>query len=149
MIPASNCPSNRPKPRPREHTTKPRPATKTTSITLNILLGPKRSEIYHESEFCLDGTSGSCYRSKFLIENSPFVRNYVDAQVSGVQHHANGPYQLKLSGKINACLTGAKSYEIYPFTAIYNALHGCGTIRINIPLASLPDDQQIAATSSK
>lgn len=149
MISTNTRTNSRPKPRPREHTTKPRPATKTTSITLNILFGPKRSEIYHESEFCLDGTSGSCYRSKFLIENSPFVRNYVDAQVSGIQHHANGPYQLKLSGKINACLTGAKKYEIYPFTAIYNALHCCGTIRITIPLTSLPSEQQIAATSSE
>lgn len=149
MTPASNCANSRAKLRPREHTTKSRSTTKTTSINLNILSGPRRSEIYHESEFCLDGTSGGCFRSKFLIENSPFVKCHIDAQILSVQHDANGPYQLKLSGKVNVCLVGTKSYGIYPFTATYNALHCRGTISIKVPLASLPSEQQIAVILSE
>lgn len=133
MIPVSNCPSNRPKPRPREHTTKPRSTTKTTPINLDILFGPDRSEIYHESEFCFHYDGGSLFRVKFLIEESQFFKYCGNAQVTGIQHCAKEAYRLRLTGKIIACLANAKTSEIFPFTATYDAMSHHGTIRITIP----------------
>lgn len=139
MTQPSVKPKGRTKPRAREHnatTTNVKPSL--TTLKLSIINGPDREELYHESQFCLDGTSGSTYRSKFLISESQYVRGNIGACVMCIEHVPDTTHEFKLRGTVNICLIGNRKYAVYPFSATYNAYRRSGSIRIRVPLTDLP-----------
>lgn len=106
----------------------------TKNFTLSITNGPTRAEIYHESEFCIDGYGTRIFRSEFTIHPRPCLSSeLVRTCITGVEHIHTHAYRLQLTGFINLCFADVGKYEIYPFTAFYDAEERKGHMNLRIP----------------